>query len=128
MAPEQVAGQDADARADVYASGIILFEMLAGRAPFKGKTSEVMRLHLMEELPKLESVHPDRAATPALAALLARATAKSRAERFQTIGEFITALEALQAPIVVAPAPGQSLATEATAFSPNSAPTRVEAP
>lgn len=128
MAPEQVAGQDADARADVYATGVILFEMLTGRAPFRGKASEVMRLHLMEELPKLESAHPERAATPALAEVIRRATAKSRAERYATAREFAAALDALPTPIVVPPAASAALATEATSFSPNSAPTRIDAP
>jgi serine/threonine-protein kinase len=51
MAPEQVGAESTDARTDLYAVGIILFEMLAGRPPFRGDVTEVMRQQLVEPLP-----------------------------------------------------------------------------
>jgi serine/threonine-protein kinase len=126
MAPEQVAGQDADVRADVYAVGIILFEMLAGKAPFRGNLTEVMRQHLMEELPLLESVNPERAASPELAALLKRATEKTRAERFANARALGDALAALPEPKVLVPLPHSELGNAATKLDPFSARTRVE--
>jgi hypothetical protein len=92
MAPEQIAGQPADARADLYAAGIVFFEMLAGAPPFRGDSSEVLRQHVMEDLPIVAL--PSEAATPEIVALLLRATAKTRAERFASATEMQAALEA----------------------------------
>jgi serine/threonine protein kinase len=95
MAPEQIAGQPADARADLYAAGIVFFEMLAGAPPFRGDSSEVLRQHVMEDLPIVAL--PSEAATPEIVALLLRATAKTRAERFASATEMQAALEAAAA-------------------------------
>jgi serine/threonine-protein kinase len=92
MAPEQIAGQEADARVDVYASGIVLFEMLAGKPPFEGDTSEVLRQQVVEDLP-LHDI-PSQVALPWVVELLARAAAKTRPERFKDAGEMLAALEA----------------------------------
>ncbi|HEX7669805.1 MAG TPA: serine/threonine-protein kinase, partial [Polyangiaceae bacterium] len=95
MAPEQIAGQPADARADLYAAGIVFFEMLSGAPPFRGDGSEVLRQHVMEELPM--AALPSEAATPEIVALLQRATAKTRAERFASATEMLAALDAATA-------------------------------
>jgi serine/threonine-protein kinase len=125
MAPEQVAGQEADVRADVYAAGIILFEMLTGKPPFRGNWSELMRQHLMEELPPIESVVPDRVPSRELVALLAKATAKTRAERFANAAELARALAELPRPVT---RPASASGSEPTHLDAHTASTRVELP
>lgn len=93
MAPEQVAGQESDARTDVYAAGIVFFEMLAGRAPFKGTAAEIFRQHLMEDLP-LESLVPKAARSKDLDALLLKATAKTQKDRYADGADMLAAVEA----------------------------------
>jgi hypothetical protein len=97
MAPEQIAGQQADPRTDVYAAGIVLFEMLTGRVPFQGDASDVLRRHIMDDLPL--SAMPE--SVPAgVVAVLRTATAKTRTGRFADAKEMLEELER------VAPAPG----------------------
>jgi serine/threonine protein kinase len=91
MAPEQIAGQPADARADVYAAGIVFFEMLSGSPPFRGQESEILRQHVMEELP-IEAL-PSEAASPEIVRFLRKAAAKTRAERFATATEMLAELD-----------------------------------
>ena len=80
MSPEQIAGQEVDARVDIYAAGILLFEMLVGHAPFRGDASEVLRQHIMEDVPV--GVLPSSEFSNEDAAITLRATAKTRAARF----------------------------------------------
>ncbi len=92
MSPEQAAGsRELDGRSDLYSLGCVLFEMLAGRPPFMGPTVEsVVHQHLAAEAPVVTSIRP---AVPAwVAAALARALAKTPADRFNRVALFAEAL------------------------------------
>jgi eukaryotic-like serine/threonine-protein kinase len=91
MAPEQAGGKDTDLRSDVYAIGIILYELFAGTVPFVGTTLvHTLTMHLSEP-PKPVSSH-GRKVSPELEAVIAKAIAKSPNDRFQTIGALAEAL------------------------------------
>jgi serine/threonine-protein kinase len=59
MSPEQCLGRRAEAAADQYALGVVAFELLAGRRPFVGRSSDVIRAHLTESPPRLSELRPD---------------------------------------------------------------------
>ncbi len=97
MAPEQILGQEADARADLYALGVVLFELVSGRLPFAGDTeAQIIRQHVdRTAAPRLRDV---AAGTPAaLDAVVAKALAREPARRYASAAEFRLALEALNA-------------------------------
>jgi hypothetical protein len=99
MSPEQVTSQPADARADVYSMGILIYEMLTGRCPFEGENpAELMRAHLVEPVPPPASLRPGLELEPELEAFFERALAKKRAERFADAREMLSAWEALPQP------------------------------
>lgn len=90
MAPEQIAApEQADAPADVYALGVLLFEAAAGRVPFEGTLTQVLNSHLHDEPPSLRRVSPG--APRALARLVAQMMAKEPAAR-PTLAEVDRAL------------------------------------
>jgi serine/threonine-protein kinase len=98
MAPEQAAGDpDVDARADVYAWGLVAYEVLGGAHPFAGRrTAQALLVaHLTEAPAPLATRAPD--VSPALAALVARCLAKDPAERPADGGAVVCALDALHA-------------------------------
>jgi serine/threonine-protein kinase len=109
MAPEQIAGQQADPRTDVYAAGIVLFEMLAGRVPFQGDASDVLRRHIMEDLP-LETAMP-KGVPAGVIAVLRTATAKTRTGRFADAKEMREELDR------VAPPPNEGAPAEPVSTS-----------
>jgi eukaryotic-like serine/threonine-protein kinase len=94
MAPEQVRGQTVDHRADVFAFGVVLYEMLAGRRAFQRETTiDTMTAILKEDPPDLPS--GDRSLPPALERILDRCLEKAPTARFQSTGDLAFALEAL---------------------------------
>ena len=93
MAPEQASGKHADLRCDIYAVGIILFELFTGSVPFTGETFlGVLTKHLNEMPPAMRSVYPDLQISPELEGVVARALAKDPLQRYQTMNELAAAL------------------------------------
>lgn len=94
MSPEQVQGKkDLDKRVDIYALGILLYELLTGHVPFEADSSyELMRKHVEEPMPKVADARPEIPAW--VDELLARACAKNRDDRFGSVEEFLSALDA----------------------------------
>lgn len=87
MAPEQVLGDEIDGRADLYAVGVILYRLLAGRLPFDADAPMAMLQKQVSETPQPLDSH--RANLPAWCDLVVqRALAKAPADRFQTAEEF----------------------------------------
>ncbi|MEO8703426.1 MAG: serine/threonine-protein kinase [Kofleriaceae bacterium] len=95
MAPEQALGRTIDGRADVYAIGVILFELLAGRLPFRDPDPLVMmRLHAKVSPPALRDVMRNAAwCTPQLVALVEGALVKEPEDRFPSAVVMIAALD-----------------------------------
>ncbi len=94
MAPEQVRGEVADARTDIFAFGAVLYEMLAGKRAFRRDTpAETMTAVLREDPPEMsDSVHP---VSPALDRIVHRCLEKSPEQRFQSAKDLSFALSAL---------------------------------
>jgi eukaryotic-like serine/threonine-protein kinase len=92
MAPEQLLGEPVDARADLYATGGVLFECLTGRRVFESTSvMELVGLHLRTEPPDPAQLNPD--VPPALAQVIVRALARKPEDRWPTASAFLHALE-----------------------------------
>ena len=103
MSPEQIAGQPIDGRADVYALGIMLFEMLTGRQPYAGDTVQaLLGQHLEQPVPQLSDAALAHLVLPLeFNQVIARALAKNRDYRYPTAGVLA---EAVRATFLMAPA------------------------
>jgi serine/threonine protein kinase len=87
FSPEQARGEGIDARTDLYSTGVVLYELLTGKAPFRGDTAVAVAYQHISEAPVPPSaLNP--AVSPALNAVVMHALAKDRGERFQTAAEF----------------------------------------
>ncbi|MBI5880289.1 MAG: tetratricopeptide repeat protein [Chloroflexi bacterium] len=107
MAPEQSQGQNVDGRADLYALGVMLFELCTGRRPYNGDdVVAVLMQHWTAPIPSLTQANP--AISPALESVVQKLLAKKPEHRFQTAGEVYMALlatpeagsDALLAPVM----------------------------
>ncbi len=114
MAPEQARGEEIDTRTDIYAMGVICFELLTGRLPFEAATSaQYLAAHALSKPPPLRSLAP--AVPPALAALIDRSLDKDPAARPQTALAFQQELIAS----LTAPAPAKGAGVAATVALPS---------
>jgi beta-lactam-binding protein with PASTA domain/tRNA A-37 threonylcarbamoyl transferase component Bud32 len=95
LSPEQAQGQPVSAATDLYAIGIVLYELLTGRIPFDGETAVSIALKQVSAAPPVpSSVNP--AVSGSLDAVVRRALAKNPADRFVDADEFIAALEQIK--------------------------------
>ncbi len=90
MAPEQIQGDVAKPRSDIYAMGVSLFEVLAGRLPFEGDDYTVRKGHVEDPIPDIRQFRPE--VPEFVVTALQRSLAKRADQRFQTAEEFCDAL------------------------------------
>ena len=127
MSPEQGYGRGSDARSDIYALGVMLFELVTGHLPFEGDTPmSIVLKQINQPLPSARQLNPH--VSKEIDLIIAKATAKSPQARFQTCAGFATALEATQLPNIhqtsEIPAPSViSVATRPVSPTPPAGPT-----
>jgi eukaryotic-like serine/threonine-protein kinase len=100
LSPEQALGEAVDARADIYAAGIILYEMLAGRRPFESEDKvKIISMHLSHAPPRIYEVSPNVDVPLLLEQAIMQSLEKTREHRFATATAFLTALDDAEAPV-----------------------------
>jgi predicted Ser/Thr protein kinase len=96
MSPEQAAGSTLDVRGDIYALGVILYELASGCVPFDAENSaEVLLQQVRCAPPAIQSSNPEANVPAELEAIIARCLAKRPEERFQSMAELLCALRGL---------------------------------
>ena len=91
MSPEQIRGGAVDGRSDLYALGIMFYELLTGDVPFK--EGDIAYLHMHEEPPKLSLKNPE--VPKPLEDIVLKCLKKTPDERYQSVDELLEALKAL---------------------------------
>jgi serine/threonine protein kinase len=110
MAPEQIAGQEVDARSDLFSFGAVVYEMLTGRRAFDGDSASSVRDAILQHAPPpASSLQP--LAPAALDDILRRCLAKNPAERWQTVTDIIRELQHVLESIVQPRAPAPMMST-----------------
>src|SRR6185436_13782801 len=105
-------GEAVDGRADIFAFGVILYEMLAGERPFRGvSTADTMSAILTQATPELPG--PLAAQAPGLARLIRHCLEKQAQQRFQSVSDLAFALEALTMPLLNSSGVAQAAVSDA---------------
>ncbi|HUN64940.1 MAG TPA: protein kinase [Bacteroidota bacterium] len=130
MAPEQIQGGDVDARSDIFSFGVVLFEMLSGKLPFRGEHDAAMMYSIVNEPPdSVLKYRPDL--SPEIDRIIARAIEKDPEDRYQSAADMVSELRRIQKQtarvsrtmIAALPAPSQ-----AAAAAPDTAPPQPAKP
>jgi eukaryotic-like serine/threonine-protein kinase len=96
LSPEQLEGQEVDARADIYSTGVVLYEIFTGELPFNGQSAvEIMMKHLRDPAPPPRSHWPE--IPPKLEAIILRCLEKNPEARYRTVEDLQKDLETLTA-------------------------------
>jgi serine/threonine protein kinase len=92
MSPEQGSGKNVDVRSDIYSLGIILYEMVTGRVPYKAETPiAVIYKHIQDPLPPAQIFRPDL--PEAIESIILKALSKNPEDRYQTAGDMVRAIQ-----------------------------------
>lgn len=94
IAPEQAKDQAVDHRADLFALGVVMYEMLAGKTPFEGSGAEIARANVQQKPPAVSARNPHVQVTPELERIVFKLLEKRAADRYQSAEELIAALDA----------------------------------
>ncbi len=116
MSPEQVKGEDTDARTDIWAAGALLYEMVAGRKPFRGESDAVAQSVLFAEPDPLTAVRSD--VPMELERITFKCLAKQPEERYQSATDLLVDLRALWKLVVISSDSGSRRLSSSTAMSP----------
>ncbi len=123
MAPEQISGEKVDVRTDVYALGIIMYEMMTGKVPFDSTTSvNILMAQVKEAAASLREMNPSVQASPEMEETIARCMCKSPGDRFPSMDEVLAALKRINANALGASTTGEHRALSLNASGPQASP------
>lgn len=100
MSPEQAQGEMIDARSDIFSLGVVLYEMVAGHAPFTGPTESHVKVSIIDHEPA-PLTHESAQAPRQLERIVSKALAKDRGKRYQTITDLKIDLEQLREELTI---------------------------
>ena len=135
MAPEQLRGERADHRADIFSFGVLLYELLGGRKPFQGDSAASTMYKILHDTPQaLDELDP--VLGPPLTSIVDRAMAKAREDRYQRMTDLLRDLEGAYEPLrgadrrvisrveaALRPSSGSRLTSRPPEYDPDSSPT-----